>query len=109
MVLSPETTRPVCDVHHGVDDRVFHRHRGVIASILGPGLRKIALDEFCVGNLVVDALAFVLGQVAAEIRKHLRGREGPKRIDILAAISSLDGGQKLLEGLIVLLLDLNRA
>ncbi len=73
--------------------------------IFSPCLRQIAVDEFSVRNFVVNALTRVLSQFTAELGEHFRRRERAKSIYIVTAISGLNIRQKLLEGLVILLLD----
>ena len=97
---------PSCrNLHGAVENAVFHRHGRIIASVFSPCLRQIAADEFSVRNFVVNALTRVLSQFTAELGEHFRRRERAKSIYVVTAVSGLSIRQKLLEGLVILLLD----
>ena len=98
-------TRPVANFHRYSDNAVFHRHGRIISSVFSPRIRQIAADEFSVRNFVVNALTRVLGEFTAEIGEHFGRRERAKSIYVVTAVSGLSIRQKLLEGLVILLLD----
>src|SRR4029077_13185891 len=54
-----------------VDHREAHRHGGVFAAALAPGLRQVALQQLHVGDLVARALARLVGKLLAEVAQHL--------------------------------------